>query len=237
MESYKKLSEYDIRTVLSMSDLFPTLVDNGDGTYSNHNVPLSAIRTYSAVPVGGTTNQTLIKVSASDYATQWATIDKTFVGLPNVDNTSDVNKPVSTAVTSAIAAAVSATKQALYPVGSIYTNASDATNPNTLLGFGTWTAFAAGRVPVGKASSGTFATIGATGGEETHVLTTAELASHTHEVYSAQTNNGAAWSRVTMADTESNIGSPHPSTSATGGNVAHNNLQPYVVVYMWQRTA
>jgi hypothetical protein len=37
----------------------------------------------------------------------------------------------------------------LFPVGSIYTNATNATNPGTLLGFGTWTAFGAGRVAVG----------------------------------------------------------------------------------------
>ena len=36
--------------------------------------------------------------------------------------------------------------QAVYPIGSVYTNASVDTNPATLLGFGTWTAFAAGRV-------------------------------------------------------------------------------------------
>ena len=45
------------------------------------------------------------------------------------------------------------TLQAVYPVGSVYINASVATNPGTLLGFGTWVAFGAGRVPVGIDSS------------------------------------------------------------------------------------
>jgi len=54
------------------------------------------------VPVGGTTNQALVKNSNTDNDTKWSTIDKTFVGLGNVDNTSDVNKPVSTAQATAI---------------------------------------------------------------------------------------------------------------------------------------
>jgi len=239
MEDYKKLSEYDIRTTLSMSDLFPTLVDNGDGTYSNKNVPLSAIRTYSAVPAGGSTNQVLQKTSNTDYATGWHTLSKNDVGLSNVDNTSDTDKPVSTAVTAAIAAAVSATKQALYPVGSIYTNASDSTNPATLLGFGTWTAFAAGRVPVGKASSGTFATIGATGGEETHTLSVTEIPSHQHGLdNNSQTHSaGSSYSHTAGAGSW-NFGTMGASaTQYSGGGGAHNNLQPYIVVYMWQRTA
>lgn len=237
METYKKLSEYDVRTILSMTDLFPTLVDNGDGTYSNKNVPLSAIRTYSAVPSGGTTNQVLQKSSNTDYATQWHTLAKADVGLTNVDNTADTDKPVSSATTAAIAAAVSATKQALYPVGSIYTNASDSTNPATLLGFGTWTAFAAGRVPVGKAASGTFGTIGATGGEETHVLTTAEMPSHTHTTDGYQHGGGTGYTHLSGGGSW-NFSTMGPQTmSYTGSNGAHNNLQPYVVVYMWQRTA
>ena len=53
--------------------------------------------TGAGVPTGGTSNQALTKINGTDYNTQWATVDKTFVGLGNVDNTSDANKPVSTA--------------------------------------------------------------------------------------------------------------------------------------------
>jgi hypothetical protein len=49
------------------------------------------------VSTGGTTGQVLAKNSNSDFDTNWITLDKTSVGLGNVDNTSDVNKPVSTA--------------------------------------------------------------------------------------------------------------------------------------------
>ena len=53
----------------------------------------------------------------------------------------------------------------IYPVGSIYINASVSTNPATLLGFGTWTAFGSGRVPVGyNASDSNFNAAEKTGG-------------------------------------------------------------------------
>src|SRR5690349_21197217 len=48
------------------------------------------------VPVGGTTGQYLVKSSGTDFDTAWDTITKTDVGLANVDNTSDVSKPIST---------------------------------------------------------------------------------------------------------------------------------------------
>jgi microcystin-dependent protein len=145
---------------------------------------------------------------------------------------------------------VSAAKQALYPVGSIYANYTSSTNPATLLGFGTWTAIE-GRVLVGKAPSGTFATAGSTGGAETHTLSVAEMPSHTHTQNAhshpltpggnilgggggtpAGLGGGAGWvyniqSAASVTATNKN----------TGGGGAHNNLQPYVVVYMWQRTA
>jgi hypothetical protein len=69
---------------------------------------------------------------------------------------------------------------AVYPVGSIYV-ATVSTNPATLLGFGTWSAFGTGRTLVGiDAGQTEFDTVEETGGEKTHVLTIAELASHTH---------------------------------------------------------
>ena len=47
------------------------------------------------ITTGGTANQALTKIDGVDYNTQWSTIDKTFVGLGNVDNTADSLKPVS----------------------------------------------------------------------------------------------------------------------------------------------
>jgi len=225
-----------------------------------------------------------------------------------------VNDPAYTA--SGLAVSVGAL---LFPIGSIYT-ATVSTNPNTLLGFGTWAAFGAGRVLVGAGTGtkvATFAsrasnvitvtgltnaannefqtgqlihysapsgamtgltdntdyyiirtgnltfslasslanaqngtaialssdgsgtqtftltftarTAGDTGGEENHAMSSTELLSHTH---SANDQSGSG---------QGNSGSSnHPSsgnTGSTGGNAAMNNMQPFITVYMWQRTA
>lgn len=130
----------------------------------------------------------------------------------------------------------------LYPVGSVYMNASVATNPATLLGFGTWVSFGAGRVLVGLDSGDTdFDTVEETGGAKTHTLTQAEMPSHTH----TGTTNEAAWAQVggnpaLQFSGSGLIANNVPltfTTSSAGTGAAHNNLQPYIVVYMWKRTA
>ena len=54
------------------------------------------------VPAGGSAGQALTKIDGTNYNTNWTTIDKAFVGLGNVDNTSDLNKPISTATQTAL---------------------------------------------------------------------------------------------------------------------------------------
>lgn len=147
---------------------------------------------------------------------------------------------------------VAAAKAALFPVGSIYTNAGVSTNPATLLGFGTWTAFGAGRVMVGFDSGQTeFDTPEETGGAKTHTLTTAEMPSHTHGVGTLNRlgNVGNVVNGATSFDDWPGSSGPISATNAIvghswtgslaneGGGGAHNNLQPYIVVYMWKRTA
>jgi len=138
------------------------------------------------------------------------------------------------ATTAFVTAAITAVKAALYPVGSIYTNAAVSTNPATLLGFGTWEAYAEGRVPVGKASSGTFNTLNATGGAETHTLSIAEMPAHTH---SSHDSNHTRTPDSTDNTSDEYGAYASSNTGSTGGGNAHNNLQPYIVVYMWKRTA
>tara|TARA_R100000654_G_scaffold30270_1_gene54985 strand:+ start:199 stop:927 length:729 start_codon:yes stop_codon:yes gene_type:complete len=130
-----------------------------------------------------------------------------------------------------------ATLQAVYPVGSIYINAAVATNPATLLGFGTWVAFGAGRVMVGIDSSDTdFDTAQETGGSKTHTLTTSELPSHTHTLNIPSSENGGTSNDHALFPDNTSSGETF-TTAATGSNSAHNNVQPYIVVYMWRRTA
>lgn len=130
--------------------------------------------------------------------------------------------------------------KAMYPVGSVYTNADDGTNPASLLGFGTWTAFAAGRVPVGIDPTQTeFDAAGKTGGTKTHTLTTNEMPSHRHQVANGRTvKSGSGMANMLYNNGVDEFGASYPRYSdGVGGGQAHNNLQPYVTVYMWRRTA
>ena len=130
-----------------------------------------------------------------------------------------------------------ATLQAVYPVGSIYINAAVSTNPATLLGFGTWAAFGAGRVMVGIDSTDTdFDTAQETGGSKTHTLTTSELPSHTHTLNIPSSENGGSFNAHALFPDGSSSAETF-TTAATGSGSAHNNVQPYIVVYMWRRTA
>ena len=185
-------------------------------------------------------------VSGGDFNTEFLAVKTAVNSKADLANTSQVitaatassgtntNQVATTAfVTAANSAA--AINALVYPVGSIYINATVATNPATLLGVGTWVAYGEGRVPVGKASSGTFDTLNATGGAETHTLTIAEMPEHNHNISPTLTRGSGTDGDPDKASGGGNQGSF--SISNTGGGGAHNNLQPYIVVYMWKRTA
>ena len=151
------------------------------------------------------------------------------------DSTGIRNLTISGTLT--IGSNTATTLQAVYPVGSIYINAAVATNPGTLLGFGTWAAFGAGRVIVGlNAADSDFDTAQETGGSKTHTLTTAELPSHTHTVSIPSSENGGSSNDHALFPDGTSSGETFTS-GATGGGGAHNNVQPYIVAYMWRRTA
>ena len=135
---------------------------------------------------------------------------------------------------------VTATIANAYPVGSIYMNATNSTNPGTLLGFGTWTAFGEGRVLIGIDSSDTdFDTAEETGGSKTHTLTEAQLPSHRHQVGSndSGTGTGGAAGNMELVRDAGTGNGPAVNSSFTGSGDAHTIVQPYIIVYMWKRTA
>ena len=135
---------------------------------------------------------------------------------------------------------VTATISNAYPVGSIYMNCSNATNPGTLLGFGTWESFGAGRVLVGIDSSDTdFDGAEETGGSKTHTFTEAQLPSHRHQVGSndSGTGTGGAAGNMELVRDAGTGNGPAVNSSFTGSGQAHTIVQPYIVVYMWKRTA
>lgn len=125
---------------------------------------------------------------------------------------------------------------AAYPVGSVYISVV-STNPSSLFG-GTWSAFGAGRVLVGiDAGQTEFDTVEETGGAKTHTLTTTEIPAHSHVQNRLPTATGAVVGftvDTSMSGTPSATGT---STATTGDGGAHNNLQPYIVVYFFKRTS
>lgn len=130
--------------------------------------------------------------------------------------------------------------KSIYPIGSIYINAGDNTNPEDLLGFGTWVAWGAGRVPVGYNSSDLdFNSAEKTGGEKTHTLTVSEMPSHNHninvKILAGQYDvTGDTYGRIASSGSNnSNVA----TSESVGGNAAHNNMPPYITCYMWKRTA
>ena len=123
-----------------------------------------------------------------------------------------------------------------WPIGSVFTSVV-STNPATLLGFGTWSAFGAGKVLVGLDSGDTdFDTAEETGGAKTHTLTTAEMPAHVHEEL-APTSASSGALKFGIDTNASGSQAAGLNTASTGGGGAHNNLQPYIVVYFFKRTA
>lgn len=125
-----------------------------------------------------------------------------------------------------------------YPIGCIYTS-TVSTNPATVFGFGTWSAFGAGKVLVGLDSGDTdFDTAEETGGAKTHTLTTTEIPAHNHQILRERsaTTGGATTQIARTADTSSTVDTAI-FTENTGGAGAHSIMNPYIVIYRFKRTA
>lgn len=114
-----------------------------------------------------------------------------------------------------------------------------ATNPADYFG-GTWQSFGAGRTLISvNSGDADFNAANKTGGEKKHTLTVTEMPKHSHD-------SGAIWEGGSASGNKNTIsGYPTPNkageygfvTNTTGGDGAHNNLPPYITVYMWKRTA
>ena len=212
--------------------------------------------------VKGTEIDTEFNNIATAISTKADLASPTFTGTPSLPTgTTGVTQSFGNNTTAlATTAFVQAALQALHPVGSIYINATNSTNPGTLLGFGTWTAFGAGRVPVGFDSTNTlFDTAEETGGSADAITV-----SHTHTATTTLTDPGHAHTMTgDFGDVSdffggsgngygTGIGSAQPgyvvasnttgitastSVSTTGSSGTNANYQPYITVYMWKRTA
>lgn len=211
--------------------------------------------------VKGTEIDTEFNNIATAVATKADLASPTFTGTPTLPTgTTAVTQSAGNNTTAiATTAFVQAAIALLYPVGSIYTNATSSTNPGTLLGFGTWTAFGAGRVMVGfDSSNALFDTAEETGGSanainvsHTHTATsTSTVTDPTHQHISYGTANGGYNTGVLGPSSSSSNGNYSTAAASTGISVSTStsistegssgtnaNYQPYITVYMWKRTA
>jgi hypothetical protein len=245
----------------NLDDLDAVFKADGTGTSVGVNVGSGkTLAVAGALNVTGTLSGGIVAPLASP----------TFTGTPAGPTATPGTNTTQLATTAFVQAARTATLEAVYPVGSIYINATNSTNPGTLLGFGTWSAFGAGRVPVGfNASDPLFDAAEETGGSKdavvvshTHTGTTASNGAHVHkagvgmssvgvgvEQYGSY-SDGPSTSRylggpgtesgagVYGALTQSNGAHTHTFTTASTGSSGTNaNLQPYITVFMWKRTA
>lgn len=216
--------------------------------------------------VKGTEIDTEFNNIATAVATKADLASPTFTGTPTLptgtigvtqSSSDDSTKLATTAFVQDVADAI---KSSLFPVGAIYT-AVVSTNPATLLGFGTWTAFGAGRVMVGYDSGNAlFDTAEETGGSadaitvsHTHTATTSISDSgHSHGfLFTANAPSGSGYVAAQGANSngssnlsagssvQSNTTGITASTtvSSTGSSGTNANYQPYITVYMWKRTA
>lgn len=124
--------------------------------------------------------------------------------------------------------------ETVYPVGAIYLSVNNI-NPNTLFGFGSWEQIK----DTFLLAAGDAYSAGSIGGEAAHTLTTEEIPAHTHTF-----NRHQLWRNETVPESGESDGYGvnnktltvySDNTSSIGGNQAHNNMPPYLSVYMWKR--
>ena len=199
--------------------------------------------------IKGTEIDTEFNAIATSVSSKADTNSTVLTGIPLAPTASTGNSTTQIATTAFVQAA--ATALASYPVGSIYIS-TVATNPNTLFGFGTWVAFGAGRVVLG--SGGSYGA-GTTGGSADAIIpshihgatSTVNDPTHNHGSNSNQFAGTSVGSSVGYSSF-SNGASPTTANASTGITVStaitttgvsptNANLPPYIVVYMWNRTA
>lgn len=144
-----------------------------------------------------------------------------------------------------------------FPVGSVFISVV-STDPGTLLGYGTWSAIATGRVLVGLDSGDNdFDVVEETGGAKT-VASSAQtfagtpsttVVNHVHVQSVGTTATGALVGYTYDASTSTSVASGYSTANPTGGaasytpagtntaGAATSVVQPYFVVYFWKRTA
>lgn len=245
----KKISELTAASTLANSDVFPfstasetqkasyqlikqSIIGNGDisGLGASVTAAINALDsgkqdtlTFDSTPTSGSYNPVTSGGVSNALAAKQDTL--TFDTAPTQDSTNPVTSGgVYTAILNAV-------RDAAYPVGSIYMSVNSS-DPSTLFG-GTWERIQDRFL----LAAGTTYAAGATDGEATHTLTVQEMPSHTHNVDST---TGSPVAYVPGGGGDIGGSGKNIATKpilAAGGGKAHNNMPPYLAVYVWKRTA
>jgi hypothetical protein len=176
----------------------------------------------------------------------------TFTGTPTLpsgtiattvaDNTDSSTKLATTAFVQSVKTII---LQSVFPVGAIYTSYNVSTDPATVLGFGTWSAIE-GKVLAGYQSGDSdFGTAGGTGGQKDAVVVEHNHSitdpGHNHTVTTSSTSTIASGNAVPLNYLYTTRTTSTSTTGITINNEGESgtgkNLQPYVTVHMWRRTA
>lgn len=214
LNDYKRLGVYSIRSNVVAAGVI--------------NIPLATagtLRVFNATGVG---------TDAENAATdEWVYLMQEFYAL-------EATRPVYRRTLSKNGAAgwsygawvVTPTMLSVYPIGSIYLSVNSV-NPGELFG-GTWERIQ----DVFLLASGNTYDAGSTGGEREHKLTVNEMPSHQHTL----ANGNAAgptydWTPAAVQLSGENGWTWNANTHPVGGGAAHNNMPPYLAVYVWKRTA
>ncbi len=134
-----------------------------------------------------------------------------------------------------------ATLDDIYPVGSIYLTAS-AVSPSTSFG-GSWVRYAEGKCLFGVDDNDTDFALETTGGEKTHTLTKAEIPPHAHSYIDRFRDPQGGAGQIFNLSSGSQVALVSPSVDTGDGSadglqgLAHNNMPPYIAIYIWKRTA
>lgn len=170
-------------------------------------------------------------LSAKDKVAKTDLADALKTEIEGKVNTSDCGDIISHDAAD-FAAAVA---QLVYPVGAIYMSTVE-TNPSTLFGFGTWERIQ----DTFLLAAGSTYSAGSTGGEATHTLTEDEIPAHRHKITYPNASGpygDAAIGYPESSNTKKTWMAEMCKTESVGGGTAHNNMPPYLAVYVWKRTA
>jgi hypothetical protein len=231
----KRITEYDNITTIAENDVLP-IVDVSDteqaSTGSTRKGSIEKIADYLKARVETLSNKTLTSpvLNSPDIDTpdiSGGTIDGTDISGGTIASDTNVVEVL----------------KKVYPVGCIYTS-TVSTNPNSLFGFGTWSAFGSGKVLVGvDGGDGDFNSVEKTGGAKTVTLTSAQSGlpahGHTQRFSSGANNNVIGIAQTSSQSSAPGINSTYVTANNTEANAveSHTNLQPYITVYFYKRTA